>query len=96
MEKKKNNMSFACAQEMQDRLKIYRDENKITSVSKLMREMIETHILNGKKTTTVEHNADHLPVVFQIPIALNSDPEALRKWLTVRVNAIVSKLCSSA
>jgi hypothetical protein len=66
MAKKKNIMSLAIEEEMQDFLKRHAKANNV-SVSKLIRDLVDTYLLQAKKITVVHHDADYVPVVLKVP-----------------------------
>lgn len=90
-EKKKNIMSLAIEIEMQDFLKNYARARNV-SVSKLIRDLVETYLMQGKKITVVYHEPEYVPVVLKIPSCLKGDREGVLDWLKLRNFAIADRL----
>jgi hypothetical protein len=88
-----NIMSLSMDEELQALLTKTAKENNI-SRSELVRNLVTKFIVSGKKTTVVEHDADHIPVVLKIPVTLKGKGEELKTWLDTKVNALVAKLGS--
>lgn len=86
MNKKSNIMSLAVELEVQDRLKKVAKQRN-TSVSKLIRDMIEKHIGPDVEDGTVFDT-----VILKIPAAVKSSSDDLRQWLQVRVDNIIKAL----
>jgi hypothetical protein len=80
-----NIMSLSMDEELQALLTKTAKENNI-SRSELVRNLVTKFIVSGKKTTVVEHDADHIP--------LKGKGEELKTWLDTKVNALVAKLGS--
>lgn len=91
MQKKKSIMSLSIDEGLQDVLTKAAKENNI-SRSELIRNLVNKFIVGSKKTTVVEHDEHHLPVVLKIPISLKGNAHGLQEWLDLRVAALVSKL----
>jgi hypothetical protein len=96
MAKKKTNiMSLAIDESTQALLTQHAKANNI-SRSELIRNLVDKYIVEAKKHTIVEHEPDTIPIVFKVPVSLKGDAGALKQWLDLRVNAIVSKLGPAA
>ena len=83
-------MSVSIEPELQDLLKKYALEEGV-SVSKLIRTLVEKHLLNKDKVTIVEHSDDYIPVVLKIPSKLRGDAR-IKDWLKIKCGAIADKL----
>lgn len=89
--KKSNIMSLAIELEMQDFLKEHAKVNNV-SVSKLIRDLVEIHLLQTKKVTVVYHDPEYIPIVLKIPANLKGNKEEILNWLNVRVTAVAERL----
>ncbi len=94
MARKKNNISLAMEEEMQDFLQKYVQSNHIASVSKLVRDLIDTYLRQEKKITIVQHDPDYIPIVLKIPVKLKGDRDGLLTWLKIRAVGIAERLTS--
>jgi len=90
MSKKHTIMSLSIEPDLQEKLKRIAKEDGI-SVSKLVRNTIQKHLVDKDKFTVVEKSDEYSNIVLQIPKSIQSNPVELRRWLEVRVNAIASK-----
>ena len=90
MSKKLGIMSLSIEPEIHDLLKKHALEDGV-SVSRLIRDLVEKHLINKDKFTVIEHNDDIIPVVLKIPVKLRGDAR-IRDWLKVRCDAIANKL----
>ena len=70
--------------EMQELLKKHANE-KNTSVSKIIRDLVEKHLTK---------DTDVIPVILKIPVELKGNEEGLNQWLDVKIAAIVKALAS--
>lgn len=95
MAKKKNIMSLAIEEDMQDFLKKHAKANNV-SVSKLIRDLVDTYLLQGKKITVVHHDPEYVPVVLKVPVHLKGNREGLLTWLKVRAMGIAERLVPPA
>lgn len=93
VDKGKNIMSLSIDKELQSLLTKTAKENSI-SRSELIRNLVTKFVISGKKTTVVEHDTDHVPVVLKIPVSLKGNPEGLKSWLDQKVEILVNKLGS--
>lgn len=84
--KKPDILSLSVPQEMQDQLKKYA-KKKNTSVSKLMRDMVEKYIVIDDEV---------VPVILRVPGHLKGNEEGLNQWLQVKVAAISRALGAQA
>jgi hypothetical protein len=84
-------MSLAIEEEMQDFLKRHAKANNV-SVSKLIRDLVDTYLLQAKKITVVHHDADYVPVVLKVPASLKGDREGILTWLKIRITGIAERL----
>lgn len=90
---KKNNMSLAIEEDMQDFLKKHAKANNV-SVSKLIRDLIEANLLSTKKITVINHDPEFVPIVLKVPASLRGDREAVMMWLRSRMPGIADRLAS--
>lgn len=89
--KKSNIMSLSMEEDMQNALKKHAKVNNV-SVSKLIRDLVDTYVLHEKKVTVVHHEPDSIPIVLKVPVALKGDREGLLSWMRIRTTAIVERL----
>ena len=88
--KKKNIMSMAMDEDMQNALKREARDRGYSSVSAFLRDLVERFALN--KVTVIEHETEAIPVVLKIPINLRDNREGLREWMNIKADAIVKAL----
>jgi predicted transcriptional regulator len=81
--KKSNIMSLSVDPEIQERLKKVAKKRNV-SVSKLVRDMVD------KNLSTTDEDVD--TVIFKIPKGVQVSADELKKWLTLRVDAVVKAL----
>lgn len=81
--KKSNIMSLSVDPEIQERLKKVAKKRNV-SVSKLVRDMVD------KNLSTTDEDVD--TVIFKIPKGVQVSSEELRRWLNLRVDAVVKAL----
>lgn len=84
--KKNNIMSLSLDPETQDKLRLYAKQKTDGNVSKLIREMVEKHLVTED---------DVIPVILKIPISLKGDQENLEKWLHPRMQQVVKALSTN-
>jgi hypothetical protein len=94
MSKKKNIMSLAIEEDMQDFLKRQAKADNV-SVSKLIRDLVETYLLQDKKITVVHHEPDYVPIVLKIPVNLKGNRDGLLTWLKIRSLGIAERLAQT-
>lgn len=94
MAKAKEVMSIAVDKITQDCLKKFAKAGNV-SVSKLIRDLVDTYLLQDKKMTVVHHDPEHIPIVLKIPVELKGDREAIQSWLRIRTTAIIERLAVS-
>ncbi len=85
-EKKIKNMSIAMSPEMQDLLKESAKKAGYSSVSYLIRILVEKYL------NLVVNDGEEIPIILRVPSHYRGDKEALEKWFQVKTNAIVNKL----
>jgi hypothetical protein len=83
MTKKNNIMSLSLDPDTQDKLRLHAKQKTNGNVSKLIRELVEKHLVVDD---------DVIPVILKIPIHLKGDQENLTKWLEPRVQQILKAL----
>lgn len=83
--KKSNIMSLSVDPEIQELLKKVAKKRNI-SVSALVRDMVK------KNLTTNDEDCD--TVILKIPNSVKAEPEELKKWLQLRVDAVVKALAA--
>jgi hypothetical protein len=81
--KPSKNMSLAIDVEFQEKLKEAAKKRNI-STSKLIRDMADKYLSNTDEEVDT--------VIFKIPNSVKANPEELRKWLQIRVEAVVKAL----
>jgi hypothetical protein len=85
MTKKNNIMSLSLDPDTQDKLRLHAKQKTNGNVSKLIRELVEKHLVVDD---------DVIPVILKIPIHLKGDQENLTKWLEPRVQQVLKALSS--
>lgn len=83
MAKKNNIMSLSLDPDTQDKLRLHAKQKTNGNVSKLIRELVEKHLVIDD---------DVIPVILRIPIHLKGDQENLTKWLEPRVQQVLKAL----
>lgn len=78
-------MSLSVTPEIQQKLKLASKKMKM-SISELVRELTEKHL------NLIVNDGDEIPVILKIPTSLKGNEEELRKWLNIRVEAIINKI----
>lgn len=91
--KKHNILSLAMDEEMQEFLKALSKSTNV-SVSKIIRDLVDTHLRQGKKITVIYHDDAHVPVVLRVPTSLRGDKDGLLGWLRSRVAGIAERLAA--
>jgi hypothetical protein len=81
--KKPNIMSLSMDIEIQDLLKKVAKKRNI-SVSKLVRDMVETNL------STTEEDVD--TVILRIPYSVKEEETSLRSWLNIRFESVIKAL----
>ncbi len=95
MSGKIKNMSLAMDKDMQEFLKRKAREANNVSVSKLVRDLIETYLLEDRKITIINHDPDFVPIVLKVPSILKGDRDGVQTWLKARMPAIVEKFANA-
>lgn len=85
--KKGTIMSLSIDLDIQDRMKAVAKKRNI-SVSKLIRDMAE-------KNLPANDDEEFDTVIFKIPKNIVSDPNVLKNWLSLRLDAVVKALANS-
>ena len=81
-QKKIKNTSIAMDHDTKELLRISAIKKKTTS-SGIVRELIKGYL------DLVVNDSDETPVILRIPAEKKANPEALRAWLNVKVEALV-------
>ena len=81
-QKKIKNTSIAMDQDTKELLRVSAIKKKTTS-SGIVRELITNYL------DLVVNDADETPVILRIPVDKKNNPEMLRAWLEIKVDALV-------
>ena len=95
MSKNKQVMSIAIVPELKENLTKYAKRKGLSAsayVGSLIEKATKLNIDDEIVMIGKPVDEDVKPVVLKIPMALRSDPEALRKWMNSQVDGIVNKL----
>jgi hypothetical protein len=83
--KKGTIMSLSVDPDIQEKMKLVAKKRNI-SVSKLIRDLVE------KNLPEIDEDVD--VVVLKIPVSYRSNPDTLKQWLGLRIDAIIKALTS--
>ncbi len=78
-------MSLSVDPDIQEKMKLVAKKRNI-SVSKLIRDLVE------KNLPEIDEDVD--VVVLKIPVSYRSNPDTLKQWLGLRIDAIIKALTS--
>ena len=81
--KKGTIMSLSVDPDIQEKMKLVAKKRNI-SVSKLIRDLVE------KNLPEIDEDVD--VVVLKIPVSYRSNPDTLKQWLGLRIDAIIKAL----
>jgi hypothetical protein len=81
-------------EDMQEFLEKQAKANNV-SVSKLIRDLVDTYLRQGKKITVVHHDPEYIPIVLKIPANLKGDREGILSWLRIRCLGIAERLSAT-
>src|SRR4051812_15348453 len=93
---RKKVMSVAMDEDMQEFLKDYTRKHNIISVSKAIRDLVDTYLRGDRKITVVQHEPDLVPIVIKVPVKHLGKRDVLKEWLRIRMEAIADRLAASS
>lgn len=79
-------MSLSLDPEMYDLVKSSAKKLGHKNVSQMIRDLISKYL------DLIVNDNDDIPVILRVPSELKDDPESLKNWLEVKVNAIAMAL----
>lgn len=78
--------SWSVTPEMHEQCKLAAKKLGHNNVSQLLRDLVTKYL------DLMVNDAGDLPVILRIPPEIQEEPEQLRQWLEIKVNAIVKAL----
>lgn len=83
MNKKLPNISLSFSQDIQDKIVIAAKQQTKGNKSELIRKLVEKFLVVDE---------DVIPIFIKVPVNLKGNQQELRKWLDVKIEAIIKTL----